>query len=135
MTASRPAPANTAEVDAFMAALEHPLKPAVQALRALILAADAGIDEGIKWNAPSFRTVEWFATFHLRKPGEVQLVLHFGAKVSATSASGVSIADPDGLLAWRGKDRAIVSFASASEVAARAAALTAILRQWVVHVR
>ncbi len=30
----------------------HPLQPAIEALRAIILAADDRIQEGVKWNAP-----------------------------------------------------------------------------------
>ena len=54
------------DVDAYLAQLEHPFRDGFVALRRAILAADAGIAEGIKWNVPSFRTSEWFATMHLR---------------------------------------------------------------------
>jgi uncharacterized protein YdhG (YjbR/CyaY superfamily) len=45
----------SAEVDQFMARLEHPLKEGVQRLRTTILASNDTITEHIKWNAPSFR--------------------------------------------------------------------------------
>jgi len=45
----------TEAVDAFMRDLDHKLKPEVEALRKLILAADSRIGEGIKRNAPSFQ--------------------------------------------------------------------------------
>jgi len=58
-------------VEAFLASLDHPFKPEILALRQVILGADPSIAEGIKWNAPSFRTSEYFATMHLRaKDGE-----------------------------------------------------------------
>ena len=58
----RPASAPAADdVAAFLAALVHPRKAEILALRKVLLDADAGIAEGIKWNAPSFRTVEYFA--------------------------------------------------------------------------
>ncbi len=38
----------TAAVDAYMARLEHPHKDVVARLRAVILAADPGIAEGVK---------------------------------------------------------------------------------------
>src|SRR5688572_26703061 len=121
-----------ADVEKFLASLEHPFKREVIALRQLILGVDANITEGIKWNAPSFRTSEWFATFQLRgKPG-VRIVLHLGAR-KRTGPRPV-IADPAGLLTWLGDDRAIVTFADAAEVAAQRAALTAIVRAWIAHV-
>ena len=66
----------TSDVESFIASLEHPFKREILALRAVILAADDGIAESIKWNAPSFSTSEHFATFHLRARDGVQVVLH-----------------------------------------------------------
>ena len=43
----------TGSVEDFLAALEHPFKPEILALRTIVLDADAGIAEGIKWNAPA----------------------------------------------------------------------------------
>lgn len=103
------------------------------ALRETILAADRRIGEGIKWNAPSFRTSEDFATFHLRARDKVQLILHFGAKKRADVA-GVTIDDPESLLTWLAPDRATVTFRDADEVRQRSAAMTAILRQWIERV-
>ena len=47
-----------------MLQLEHPHKPAIELLRRLVLGVDPSVREGIKWNAPSFRTGEYFATTH-----------------------------------------------------------------------
>ena len=119
------------EVDAFMQALEHPHKPAIEALRGIVVAADPAIREGIKWNVPSFRTGEWFATMHLRgKPG-IALILHFGAK-TRTAPTPV-IDDPARLLRWLGKDRAMARFADGAALEANRAALAGILRQWIRH--
>ncbi len=53
-------------VETFLASLDHPFKQEIIAVRKIVLAANRSIAEGIKWNAPSFRTSEYFATFHLR---------------------------------------------------------------------
>lgn len=127
-------PASVDNVDAFLAALDHPRKAEIQALRQIILAADPRIGEGIKWNAPSFRTAEWFATFHLRAKEGVQLILHFGAKVRDKSAARAAIADPHGLLQWLAPDRATLRFRDGDDVEARSSALTAVIRQWIEHV-
>ena len=92
-------------VDTFLAALDHPMKPEILAIRQIILGADPGIAEGIKWNAPSFRTTEWFATFHLRAKVGLQVILHLGAKARSTP----DIAFDDPLFIWLGKDRASVN--------------------------
>jgi hypothetical protein len=127
-------PADTTKaVDAFMAALEHPAKDAIELLRAAILASDPSITEGVKWNSPSFKVQEYFATTNLRAKAGLGLVLHFGAKVREVSAGKDTIQDPDGLLKWVAKDRATIEFKDAREIKARKPALQAILRQWIRH--
>lgn len=122
------------EVETFLASLDHPHKPAILALRQILLGADPGIAEGIKWNAPSFRTSEYFATFHLRAKDGVQIILHRGAKKRADAAAGVSIADPESQLEWLGADRASVKFRDLKDVDARRAAFAALIRAWIEHV-
>jgi hypothetical protein len=123
----------TQAVDAFMATLVHPHADAVQALRRAILAADPAIAEGIKWNAPSFRRGEYFATTHLRTKAGVGIILHLGAKVRAADPASVAIADPDGLLQWLAADRALVAFADLEDVRGRTPAFQAVLRQWLAR--
>ncbi|TYT26428.1 DUF1801 domain-containing protein [Luteimonas viscosa] len=120
-----------AAVDALMATLAHPYKPGIEALREAILAVDPAIAEGVKWNAPSFRTGEYFATFHLRAKTGIVLILHLGAKARVLPGDGLAIDDPEGLLAWLGKDRAQVVFAYDADARRRIPALQAVLRQWI----
>jgi len=121
-----------AAVDAFMAALEHAHKPAIEALRQAMLAADASIGEGIKWNAPSFRTREWFATTHLRAKLGLGLILHRGAKLR--SSPGPQLEDPTGRLRWLGQDRAQLLYADAADLRAGTPALQALVRDWIKSV-
>jgi hypothetical protein len=81
--------ANTsAEVDQFMARLEHPLKEGVQRLRTAILASNDTITEHIKWNAPSFRHAgQDRVTFRLQPDDKLQLIFHRGAKVRTDTAA------------------------------------------------
>lgn len=125
---------STRAVDAFMAALVHPFKNEIEQVRALILRVDPSIAEGIKWNAPSFRTSEYFATTNLRSKGGVGVILHLGAKSRALPAGGVAISDPDHLLQWLATDRATVTFKDSEELRARATAFQSILRQWITYV-
>ncbi|MDI1429551.1 DUF1801 domain-containing protein [Polyangium sorediatum] len=131
-TTKRPAPAPE-DVEAFLVSLAHPFEKEIRELRTMILGADPRIGEGIKWNAPSFRTTEFFATFHLRAKDGVQIILHLGAKKRATSPD-LAIADPEALLEWLGKDRASVKFRDAKDIQAKRAAFVDVVRQWIEHV-
>lgn len=122
-----------APVQAFIDALDHPLQGEIVALRKLLLGVDPRISEEIKWNAPSFRTSEHFATMHLRAKDALQLILHLGAKSKRALPPG-AIADPDGLLRWLGKDRASVTLEGPDDLARKTDALVAIVRQWIEQV-
>jgi len=119
-----------AEVDEFMSALEHPLRVEIQALRAIFLAADPRIKEGIKWKSPSFFYQDWFATFNLRSTKEIQIILHTGAKVKASSAEGVPIDDPQNLLQWLAKDRCMLKLSGMEDIASKQQPVTSIIRKW-----
>ena len=116
-------------VDTFIAKLEHPHKDAVQEMRRIMCAADPSIAEGVKWNAPSYRTTEYFATTHLRPKDGVGIVLRLGAKGRHTPS--LQLEDPQGLLKWLAKDRALMNFAGIQDVKAHEAAIQAIVRQWI----
>lgn len=117
-------------VIAFLRDLEHPLKVEIDAVRQLILDVSPEIREGLKWNAPSFHTTEHFATFNLRTPDRVRVILHTGAKAKATAKTGVRVEDPAGLLEWLARDRCLVTFSDAEDIQARGPALQAVLREW-----
>ncbi len=120
-------------VVAFLRELDHPLKKEIEAVRQIILGVSPEIREGIKWNAPSFRTTEYFATLNLRaKDGKdrVWLIFHLGAKAKDNTKE-IQIADPAGLLQWLAKDRCLVTFADTQEIKAKRVALEGIVREWV----
>jgi len=123
---------DTVAVESFLAGLAPATRSEAGALRRMILGADPAIREGIKWKVPSFRTTEYFATLHLRMKAGLGLILHLGAKVRDTPE--VSVEDPEGLLQWLAKDRALITFGSLEEIQAREAALVAIIRQWIQSV-
>jgi hypothetical protein len=127
-------PDSTAAVNDFMAKLDHPHKRQIEAIRRIILGADSAIAEGIKWNAPSFRTTEYFATVHLRAKDGVGVILHLGAKVREHSTRGMPIEDPAGLLKWLSKDRAMTTFGDMKDLAARRKAFERIVREWIRYV-
>lgn len=126
----KPAAPATSSVDAYMSDLKHAHKAGVQDIRKLILSLAPGIQEDVKWNAPSFYIDDHFATFRLHPSPIFQLILHTGAKKKA-SAKPLKIADPEGLLKWAAADRCVVTFSSAADAKAKKVALGAILRAWI----
>ena len=121
----------TQAVNDLVSSLNHPATQEIQMLRDIVCEVSPSIQEGVKWNAPSFRVDEYFATINLREQQGVGVVLHFGAKVRDVAAGRESIADPDRLLKWLAKDRATVRFSGKDDIAARKPAFQAVLRQWI----
>ena len=107
-------------VDAFMAALDHPMKAEVQTVRAIIQGVDPRITEEIKWNAPTFSYKGYLVTLDLHAP-QLRLVFHNGA----------ILADPEGILKGAWPDRRLTTLASMAEVEACRAALEGVVREWI----
>jgi hypothetical protein len=121
--------AKAPDLDAWLAALDHPRKAEVAALVAIALAARPGITGHIKWNAPSFVYAgDDRVTLGLRPNGVLQIVFHRGAK--ARDAAGFAFADDSGLIKMVAPDRGVVTLAE-GEVAARADALGRLIAYWV----
>jgi hypothetical protein len=125
-------PSATADVNSYMKALKHPLSEVVQALRQIILKADPGIGEEIKWNAPAFfftgamapsdpkLYTRYLVVFNLFRKDCIRLVFWGGAKVN----------DRSGLLEGEYADgRRLAMFHSMEEVEARQKALRAVVKQ------
>jgi hypothetical protein len=72
------------EVDAWFARYENPMKPVVQRIREIILAADSRIDECIKWQAPTFTYEGNLASFFPKSKQHASLMFHTGAKLPGT---------------------------------------------------
>jgi hypothetical protein len=125
---------STLAVETFMAELAHPFKNEIETIRRLMLGIDASVSEGIKWNAPSFRTTDYFATTNLRAKNAIGVILHLGAKARDLPDGEMKIDDPKNLLKWLAKDRASVEFAGGEALKAQTAAFRAVLRQWIKYV-
>ena len=100
---------NSAEVDAFMNKLNHPLQEEIEAVRLIIKKANKKIAERVKWNAPSFFYTDDLATIHVKAQQHVLLIFHHPAIVKIKSA----------LLEGDYKDRRMMYFTSMKEVNAR----------------
>lgn len=117
--------------DEYLATLKHPLKDAVIALRAIVRGADRRFDESIKWNSFNYSVGGADrVTFNVRGKDRVMVVFHVGAKKKSINLAA-SVSDPQGVLDWPSKDRAIASFESASEVKEHKSDITKLVRAWV----
>ncbi|MGD8167229.1 DUF1801 domain-containing protein [Herbiconiux sp. P16] len=130
---TEPAAAPDPGVDALVATLASPREADIQRLRGIIRATDARTTESVKWNSPSYEVDGAdFATLNLRSGTAVRVVLHTGAKPDPAHPELV-IDDPDGLLKWLGRNRAIVTFADTEALDDRAEAFHGVLRQWIAQ--
>lgn len=119
-------------VDDFLRDLDHPHKEGIQLLRRAILAADARITEEIKWNAPSFKTHEHFATFKLYPPRNIQLVLHGGAKPAATPRQ-FRLDAPGLVVKWPAPDRCVLTIESSEHARQVEGVVAGAIRQWIAQ--
>lgn len=118
-------------VDALLTALDHPLAKEIAAARKTLRAAAKGVEEIVKWNAPTFTYAGVdFATLHVREQKQVLVIFHAGAKAKGKRLKG-AIADPAGLLVWRGEDRALAGLGAGKAFAANLPALAALTRAWI----
>jgi hypothetical protein len=125
--------ANTAEVEAFMQKLEHPMKDVLQALREVILAADAGVGEHIKWNAPSFLYIGEMAPFNPKEYKRYIIVSNFFKQdcIRLVFPSGAKLNDTSGILEGDYADgRRIACFFSLADVEARRSDLQQLIKTW-----
>ena len=104
-----------------MAALDHPLKAEVQAVREIILGVNPGITEQVKWAAPSFSYKGYMVTFNLWARDRVHLVFHNGAILN----------NKDGLLEGDYPDRRMLYLADMPAVKAKQAALVRLVKEWI----
>lgn len=113
-------PSDAEQVEAYLQALEHPMKAEIEALRTIIKTAHPKIRERIKWNAPSYYSTADIVTFGppMRKLDEVLLVFHHPAAVKIES----------GILEGNYKDRRLAVFRSMAEVEGGSLELGRILR-------
>lgn len=120
------------DVDAWFDGQSHELTDAARSIRDAILRAVPEAQESIKWRAPNFAVADDFATFSMRRPGVLQVILHTGAKPKP-DAPAIQVGDLGGRLKWAAHNRAIVTFTSADEVSTSMADFETVIREWVTQ--
>lgn len=122
----------TTDPDTFMNELDHPHKAGINRLRAAIKGTDPRIVEEVKWNAPSYRLEEHFATFKLYPPKQIQLVLHRGTKPKPVDQP-FQLPDPHGLTKWRAPDRCVITMTSSEHAVEVIPEVISMVRLWIAQ--
>jgi hypothetical protein len=101
-------------------------------VRDAVLAADPGITETVKWNAPNF-VFDGADRVTLRLPprGRLQVILHRGAKVR-DDVETFEFDEPSGRLVWPARDRGILTLEDEADAAASASFITDLVQRWIV---
>ncbi len=116
-------------VGAYVAGLDAATSAMVTQLRALALVAAPGINERIKWKAPSFGPGDDDRiTLGLDPKGGVRVILHRGA--TAKADAGFRFDDPSGLIRWAAPDRGVLGFRTAAEIDAARSEIADIFTRW-----
>lgn len=118
----------------FLAALDSQARALTDRLRALIAAAAPGMDEHIKWNAPSFRANgDDRVTLNYAPKGGMRVILHRGA--TSRDTSGFAFDDPASIACWPSPDRGIVEIRDFADLDAKTDALSALVAAWIAATR
>ena len=118
------------DVDRYLARLQHPRREDVLRVRAAVLALRPGVEERVKWNAPSF-AVDGVdrVTFRLAPKDVFQLVLHRGAARRADTGT-FRFPDASGLVRWATPDRGVVDLTAPGAADQHLDAVLELLGRW-----
>lgn len=115
----------------FLTQFDDERKPLVAALLAAIVEACPGLDETIKWNAPTFcEDGKDRMTVMLHKKDRVGLILHTGAKPKEDKNAPHLYADESGLLEWNSNIRATISFFDLDEFLSKRDLFKKAVKRW-----
>lgn len=118
------------QFETYLAEVDPAMRPALDRLRAIVRGAHDGLDEQVKWNAPSFsHKGEDRVTLGLDNKGGLRIVLHRGARPRDTST--FVFADETGLARWPAPDRGVVTLRDDADIDAKSAQLAILVRNWI----
>jgi hypothetical protein len=115
------------QVEAYMAALSHPMKAEIEQIRSIIKDSNSNIAERIKWNASSYYhipTKEDIVTFGppARSSDKILLVFHHPSIINIDSA----------ILEGDYKDRRLIYFKNLEEIQSNQPEITRIMNE-IIH--
>lgn len=121
--------AGASSIEAFRAGLAPAQRETVDRLRALAAASAPGLEERIKWNAPSFALDDVDRiTLGLERDDAIRVVLHRGAKTK--TVDGFAFDAQSALVRWAAPDRGVMRFASPGEVESHETEIGDLFRRW-----
>ena len=109
------------EVDAYLKKKAHPMNAEIQRVREIILSVHPGIEETIKWSAPTFLYKGNMASYFMNAKKHVSLMFHKGAFIN----------DKTGLLEGEGKEGRTAKFASMEEIEKNKKKLETVVKGWI----
>ena len=112
--------AKSKEVDAWFERYQNPMKPVVERIREIVLAADRRIDECIKWQAPTFIYQGNLASFFPKSKQHASLMFHTGAHIPGKHS----------LLTGGGDTSRVMKLATVAEANAAKRDITRIVKAW-----
>ncbi len=120
------------EVTTFLDKLNHPFRQEIEAVRNVILNAQPGLSENIKWNGPNYSIGNQDRiTMNIQPPKkQVLIIFHCGAKTREQPKERL-VQDPSSILTWKGNDRCIATFRSMDDISEKKNALTNIVQEWI----
>jgi len=122
--------------DGFMDTLNHPKKAEAQALREIIRAAAPGLQESLKWNAPSYMAgTEHVLTFNFSDRKSVRLIFHCGTRRKENPGAPPFLEDATGLLEWASDIRAIATIRNADDLDHARPLLPGLVQAWIAGVQ
>lgn len=122
---------SNAEVTKFLDELNHPFRKEIELLRQLILKANNGLTENIKWNGPNYCFDEQDRiTMRIQPPKQIQIIFHRGAKKHEQPKDRLINVDSS-LLTWKENDRAVMTFKNTQEIENSNEELKEIINKWV----
>jgi hypothetical protein len=121
----------SAEVTSFLELEKHPFRVEIEKLREVILSANKGLTENIKWNGPNYSFNDQDRiTMRINPPKQLQLIFHRGAKVLEAPKNKL-ISEDFGMLAWKGNDRAVATFKNMNDIVSREKEIKQIVNDWI----
>ncbi len=122
---------NTELVTAYIDKLDYSKREIVEALRRVILSADAEIAEEIKWNAPSFYFIGDMKPFDPKEYRRHIIVMNLHKRIMLVFPSGAKIDNATGLLTGNYTDgRRLVEVKTIEDVKAITPALQTAIKDW-----
>ena len=118
-------------VEEFLAAQPPGRREEMEVLRQIVLDADSGLSEHIKWNSPSyvFNGADR-VTVNAHARG-VRLILHWGTRIAEDKTVAPTFdGDPFGLLTWHSNIRASLSVTDLADLRAKHDQIRDVVRRW-----